>query len=69
MGCPRRNKLPGELLMTLRIGHRLLNSLQEVAGKHGGSAYEGLSIVGLDLARTPFSRYETSESGQKLFSR
>jgi len=40
-----------------------------VSGKHDGSADEGLSIVGLDLARTPSSRYETSESGMKLFSR
>jgi len=69
MGCPRRNELPGELLMTIRIGHRLLNGLQEVSGKHGGGADEGLSIVGLDLARTPSSRDETSESGKKLFSR
>jgi len=69
MGCPRRNELPGELLMTISISHRLLNNLQEVSGKHDGSADEGLSIVGLDLARTPSSRYETSESGMKLFSR
>jgi len=66
MGCPRRNELPGELLVTIRIVHRLLNGLQEVSGKHGGNADECLSIVGLDLA---FSGYETSESGKKLFSR
>jgi len=58
MGCPRRNELPGEL-------HRLLNGLQEVSEKHGGGADEGLSIVGLDLARRPSSRDETSESGKK----
>jgi len=31
--------------MTIRIGHRLLNGLQEVSGKHGGGADEGLSIA------------------------
>jgi len=69
MGSPRRNELPGELLMTIRIGHRLFNGLQEVSGKHGVSADEGLPIVGLDLARTPPSRYETSKGGKKLLSR
>jgi len=57
------------LRLTIRIGHRLFNGLQEVSGKRGGSADEGFSIVGLDLPRTPASRYETSEGGKKLFSR
>jgi len=48
MGCPRRNELQGELLMTIRIGHRLFHGLQIVSGKHGGSTDEGLSIVGLE---------------------
>jgi len=61
--------LKGELLMTIRISHRLFNGLQKVSRKHGGSADEGLSIVGLDLARIPSSRYETSVSGKKPFSR
>jgi len=43
------------MLMTIRIGHRLHNGLQEVSGKHGGGADEGLFTVGLDLARTPSS--------------
>jgi len=55
MGCPRMNELPVELLMTIRISHRLFNGLQKVSGKHGGSADESLSIVGLDLSRTPSS--------------
>jgi len=61
MGCPRRNEMLGELLMTILIGHRLFNGLQKVSGKHSGSANKGLSIVGLDLARTPSSRYETMD--------
>jgi len=51
------------------IGHRFLSGLQKVSGKHGGSADDGISIVGLDLARTLSSRYETSKGGKKLFSR
>jgi len=62
MGFPRRNELHVELLMTIRISHRLSNGLQKVSGKHGRSADE-------NLARTPSSGYETSESGKKFLSR
>jgi len=33
--CPKRQKLPDELLIIIRISYRLLNSLQKVSGKQG----------------------------------
>jgi len=55
--------------MTIRISHGLFNGLQKVPGMHGGSAGEGLSVVGLDLVGTPSPGYETSEDGKKFLSR